>query len=826
MPRNPAAQSFLLPPQSPDFMISTIRDDFEPGSPGVTQQQPHKTMDTAEPPEGREINVRELQSSKRRRIGMACIPCRNRKARCDGLRPRCTYCTRHSYSCAYKPASQMIQVSQEYVQKLKERAEAAERHQSQQREPSVEHRILSMPDDPAENSTRRIALSPPTSPNLDSTLRDPLRDAVVNQDTEARPESNIFPFVEGNSPDKDRGEYRYLNRSLSAGRRSHDIQKRSSQPPFASSSNPPEKVYNPEVHSPSKSLQNQTDIGPNNFYGDSSSLSFMQAVQTTILSHSSPESLVSEHFHSNTVQNPLSGAKGDLLFGAETCLPQRSVADDLVDCFFTYVDILYPFLHEPSFRADYEQTWVSKGHQDHLWLAILNVIFALGIHFAYDLEDKSAASDRLFSHAQKLVSFDHFADVNLRTLQFLLLSGLYFQSTSRPNQTWNTIGLAIRIATSIGVHLDPQPEQYNPIQMELRRRCWYGCVVLDRVLALNFGRPAAIPDCFAVSMPSNIDDQYITEEEYLPQDPTAKTKIAVFLHSIAFSKLMYDVLTTLYSPQIHIGSSSSQPQKFSSSSTSPEFKDVVKLDRQLVDWLHNLPSYLQAEGNDDEPEFRRVKNILIARFLNLRVLIHRPFAPLWQQATTSDNPTYLAPIDNSLHAICVSVCKSAATQLIKVISKNYYQGLSSAWWTDMNYLFTASSVLLVLDFEVGNSTENIDVKHSIANALEILQHMRTRSSMAAAYVVMLEKAQEGLRYANHNISREGPSRLQIQNHLNSNGPNIGILHGNNEVSGGIGTLDDFLRTDRGGGIGFNWNMQDLYLMPWEMVVDNPMRSFE
>ena len=202
----------------------------------------------------------------------------------------------------------------------------------------------------------------------------------------------------------------------------------------------------------------------------------MQAVQTTIMPQPSPESLGQR---SSSSVNEFLRTKNFLL-GAENCLPQRSMADDLVDCYFRYVHVLYPFLHEPSFRSEYERTWVAKEQQDNQWMALLNVIFALGIHFSYDLENQSAASDRFFGHAHKLVSFDHFAEANLRTLQLLLLTGLYFESTSRPNQCWNVIGLAIRIASSVGLHLDPDPAQYNPLQLELRRRCWWGCVVLDR----------------------------------------------------------------------------------------------------------------------------------------------------------------------------------------------------------------------------------------------------------------------------------------------------------------------------------------------------------
>ncbi|KIW94810.1 uncharacterized protein Z519_04787 [Cladophialophora bantiana CBS 173.52] len=556
---------------------------------------------------------------------------------------------------------------------------------------------------------------------------------------------------------------------------------------------------------------------PDDFYGDSSTLSFMQAVQTTIISNSSPDSVSPEsNYRSGTKPRPARAVS--FRFGVENCLPQRSLADDLVNSYFRYVHILYPFLHRPSFEAQYERTWVSGEQQDDQWLAMLNVIFALGIHFAYGQEDKSAASDRFFGYAQKLVSMEQFAHANLQTLQLLLLSGLYYQSTSRPNQTWNVIGLAIRIATTIGAHVDPMPSQYNPLQIEVRRRCWYGCIVLDSVLALNFGRPTAIPSTFGVSLPSDLDDEYITEEGYLEQPGHVRPKATVFTKSVAFCSIMKDVLYTLYSPLNGSGHRHSgkvfQP---------PEFKDAVSLDKSLVEWFRGLPEYLKVGALDEMEEFRRTRNILLARFLNLRVLIHRPFASLWQQSSVISEPVYLASLDNSLHSMCVTVCKSAAIQLVNVISNNYYQGLSSAWWTDMTYLFTAATVLLAIEYECEDPEESDVTERAFEQALIILGEMQGRSSMASSYVTMLKKAKEAQDSAQ--IAPIAPTSSPRTRSNNAAPRNSGSA---SEIASNGINLDEFLKDDARADAPFpSWNMQDFFLVPWDMMmVDNPMPTFQ
>ncbi len=61
-------------------------------------------------------------------------------------------------------------------------------------------------------------------------------------------------------------------------------------------------------------------------------------------------------------------------------------------------------------------------------------------------------------------------------------------------QTWAIHGLAVKAALSLGLHSTDASRSFSPIEREMRKRTWYGCVILDRTLSMTFGRPAAIPD--------------------------------------------------------------------------------------------------------------------------------------------------------------------------------------------------------------------------------------------------------------------------------------------------------------------------------------------
>jgi hypothetical protein len=74
--------------------------------------------------------------------------------------------------------------------------------------------------------------------------------------------------------------------------------------------------------------------------------------------------------------------------------------------------------------------------------------------------------------------------------------GQYLQGTQKSVQTWKMHGLAVRAAFQIGLHSSDLARVFPPIEQEIRKRTWFGCIMLDRTLSMTFGRPASIPDSY------------------------------------------------------------------------------------------------------------------------------------------------------------------------------------------------------------------------------------------------------------------------------------------------------------------------------------------
>ena len=150
---------------------------------------------------------------------------------------------------------------------------------------------------------------------------------------------------------------------------------------------------------------------------------------------------------------------------------------------------------------------------------------------------------------------------------------------------WTTLGLAVRIGQSIGLHVESEELKGTNVRAllkaETRRRLWYSIYVLDRLLALQLGRPPAIndDDC-NVPLPSRIDDaKFDWDAETYPLDTEEVPSTGdYFLYVIEFSKIVGFVLRDVYCPR-------------------REKKDGLlttrTLDMRLSEWKHSLPRPLR-----------------------------------------------------------------------------------------------------------------------------------------------------------------------------------------------------------------------------------------
>jgi hypothetical protein len=299
-------------------------------------------------------------------------------------------------------------------------------------------------------------------------------------------------------------------------------------------------------------------------------------------------------------------------------LPSRFVADRLVDAYFKYRHPLNPYLHEGTFRQRYRSIWLSQDvggeevtQQSLAWFGLVNLVFAFGSDHANVTGRSAADRTRYFKRSKCLIFSGLLQMGTMELVQALLLMGQYLHGSLELNNCWTVVGLAIRTAQGLGLHLDPTRVTTDRIEQEVRKRVWWGCFVIDRVLGMKVGRPT-MPDGpgVEVDMPLAVDDEFLSNERQAVQPSGIPSKLEYFNQVIPQCRLMEKILGTLYGGD----GSGENRQKARAVIDPPRLLALsIQLDGELVAWQENLPSHLKPEAQALEWHFERQRNVLMMR---------------------------------------------------------------------------------------------------------------------------------------------------------------------------------------------------------------------
>lgn len=230
------------------------------------------------------------------------------------------------------------------------------------------------------------------------------------------------------------------------------------------------------------------------FYGSSSTASLMRFAWQTMPSRPVGGS------HTETTGNRLQDTFTNYGFD-DFVLPPRAFADHLVNRFFEKIYTLYPFFHRPAFEVAYRNLWraeddpnieshtdlrvglgstMESGPKSIVFQCALNVIFALGCRFA-DVapEEAESVANTFFLRAKLFLALDFLDNNTFGVVQTLLITALYLQSSPYPSRCWHSVGIACRVAVGLALHKSDIRAALTPLESEIRRRTWHGCVLMD-----------------------------------------------------------------------------------------------------------------------------------------------------------------------------------------------------------------------------------------------------------------------------------------------------------------------------------------------------------
>ncbi|KNG91010.1 hypothetical protein ANOM_000780, partial [Aspergillus nomiae NRRL 13137] len=217
--------------------------------------------------------------------------------------------------------------------------------------------------------------------------------------------------------------------------------------------------------------------------------------------------------------------------------------------------------------------------------------------------ERKATSENFFTRAELLYKKTGEA-LSYERVQCLLLFGIYLQSTPSVSKCWMTVGQAIRMAQSLGIHLTHHDHSRETAsQREYQRRTWHGCVWLDRVLSSTLGRPGMIPKWLfnSISLPSMIDDEFFeTQTIGSPCRPDGRPcKVAFFVKALQLYQILDEILVDLYLNNAKDEGIESKLMR------------ILQIDGKLQAWNKSLPEYLHPRHAAEDDEILKRQAIVL-----------------------------------------------------------------------------------------------------------------------------------------------------------------------------------------------------------------------
>ncbi|PFH62898.1 hypothetical protein XA68_11217 [Ophiocordyceps unilateralis] len=143
--------------------------------------------------------------------------------------------------------------------------------------------------------------------------------------------------------------------------------------------------------------------------------------------------------------------------------------------------------------------------------------------------------------------FDYFADSlgllpetheegSLGGVEALALAGYFMQNMNRRDAAFQYLGRALRMAVSLGLHLEMGDDE-DEAGRERRRRVWWSVYSLDRILCVKSGNPLTIQDDdIGVALPSRLPGEPEHGPASVLRDYTQLSRILGQIHDAVYRR--------------------------------------------------------------------------------------------------------------------------------------------------------------------------------------------------------------------------------------------------------------------------------------------------
>ncbi|KAJ5876720.1 hypothetical protein N7455_000185 [Penicillium solitum] len=346
-----------------------------------------------------------------------------------------------------------------------------------------------------------------------------------------------------------------------------------------------------------------------------------------------------------------------------TLLPDTQ--DKLLTAFWRWQNQWQYLIHQEAFT----RSLANHGEDGYCTPFLLSSVLALASRYVdvpetrVDGNDPSTAGDA-FARQAKVLLFQEIEAPRVSTVIAAVLISLKEMAVDKEPAGWTYLGIAIRMAYNLGLHIDPSQwvnsGSLTAEEAELRSIAWWGCYMIEKLFTVGIGRPSIILDRdVQVPLPSiraAIDYQpWDDNGEFTQSQPFLSYSITTFHYACRILQMVVQPLDDIYTPN-------------NSTSWHEKKSIMTKATVELTSFYNNFPSILRLPSAPSKQPVPPHIYCLHIHYHTLIILLHRPFISV---------PDSFNPLDGLLNKALMSyheTCTKSAeqvTHLLQVYAKFY-----------------------------------------------------------------------------------------------------------------------------------------------------------
>ncbi|WWC60002.1 uncharacterized protein I303_102565 [Kwoniella dejecticola CBS 10117] len=270
--------------------------------------------------------------------------------------------------------------------------------------------------------------------------------------------------------------------------------------------------------------------------------------------------------------------------------------DTLVRCYLSTSHLLWPFLHVPSFLADYAnpQQWGEPG-----FTCFIVAVCTLSSRHVDDPRvranpnDPSTAGKQYFELFKRLRDLPSADRPTLYSIQAAFLAAIYAFGLGNLSKAFALQAESITLCLDGGLHRSVDGyDHFDAVEKETRKRTFWSIYSWDKQSAALFGRPPIIHlrDC-DVTEPLIVDDENLTAEGIKDESIDSQSRMCAFVAAIRLHVILEGVIDSATRPSSFPTSPFLAKAANTIARRSPQNESLQDELGLLEEWSKILPKY-------------------------------------------------------------------------------------------------------------------------------------------------------------------------------------------------------------------------------------------